>query len=148
MVKGWQGMPPLSEFKWLLMLDKLLVVHQENSLVIYAYSFQSSSTGDVIQISSDLTGSAIGGISKLLREILESKEKIQEIDHGDKKIYFAHGDHTVCVLIASGSSAEFQYRLNLFSLMFEKRFGKSLEGWDGDRTEFKTAREFIMEAFT
>ena len=98
-------------------------------------------------VDTDLAGSALGGVEMLLKEILASKGHIKEIDHGDKKLIFSHGSHTACILLASGSSEEFKYRLEMFHLSFEKQFSKTLPDWSGDLNPFDKADDLIISHF-
>ncbi|TFF88580.1 MAG: hypothetical protein EU549_02730 [Promethearchaeota archaeon] len=150
MVKSWQKLPRLSELDWVLELDRLMVIHRDASSVLFEYEFQASSDKKQKnqQIDGDIAGTAIGGIAILLKEILTSKDQIHVIDHGDKKIYFSHGSYILGVLIVQGSSEEFQYRLNLFSLIFEKKYEDILKNYTGKISEFKSSRELIPEVFT
>ncbi|MBD3226579.1 MAG: transposase, partial [Candidatus Lokiarchaeota archaeon] len=78
------------------------------------------------------------------------KDWINKITHllSDKKIYFSHGSYILGVLIVQGSSEEFQYRLNLFSLIFEKKYENVLKNYTGKISEFKSSRDLIPDVFT
>lgn len=98
-------------------------------------------------VDTDLAGSALGGVEMLLKEILASKGHIKAIDHGDKKLVFSHGSHTACILMTSGYSEEFNYRLEMFHLSFEKQFYKILPEWNGDLNPFSKADDLIITHF-
>jgi len=149
MTWSWKRLPNLSELDWMLKMERLMVIHRDSSGTIFVYDFQTSShAGSNQQVEETLAGSAIGGIDALLSEILASKGHINEIDHGNKKIFFSHGIATECVLFATGSSAEFKYRLEMFHLSFEKKFGHdTLLNWNGEVTQFSKAYELILRYF-
>lgn len=143
MSRAWNKLPPLTELNWIRKMEKLMVIHIESSSLLFQYTFQKLED-DVDQ---DLAGSAIGGIKMLLGEILASKGKIKEIDHGDKVIIFNHGTHTIGILIASERAAELKYRLDMFHLSFEKRFEDILKDWSGEISEFEKSEVLVQEYF-
>lgn len=140
----WNQLPSLSELDWMVKMDRLLVVHLKSSRLMYHYDFKLSE----IQMEGDLVSSVIGGINVILKEILSSNGYIKEIYHGDKNIIFSHGVATACILITSGFSSEFNYRLRMFHLSFEKQFGgENLENWKGDLKRFQKADYLISQFF-
>jgi len=144
-VRGWNRIPNLSELDWMQKMEQLIVLHVETSSLLYQYNFQ---TVDSSETAGDLTGSAIGGISSLLKEVLSSTSNLKEIDHGNKKIIFSHGIATACILISSAHSEEFRYRLEMFQLSFEKQFGiEKLKNWDGEVSLFSKTSDLILEYF-
>ena len=76
----------------------------------------------------DLTGTALGGVSSLLKEILACNGQLKEIDHEEKKIIFNHDLSTVCLLFTDSSTSEMVYRLKLFHATFEKEYRNWIEG--------------------
>lgn len=150
MTWSWNRFPNLSELDWMLKMERLLIIHRNSSVTIFQYTFQTlnnKESGE--QTEGVLTGSAIGGIDMLLKEILTSEGHINEIDHGNKKVIFSHGIATECVLFARGTSEEFIHRLKIFHLSFEKLFGhKVLLNWDGEVTRFNKAHDLILKYFS
>lgn len=143
MAKTWNELPPLTELNWIRKMEKLMVIHIDSSSLLYQFTFQKARE----EIDEDLAGSAIGGIEMLLSEILASKGKIKEIDHGDKVIFFNHGKYTIGILIASERAAELKYRLDMFHLSFEKNFDHILSSWEGEITSFQDADDLIQKYF-
>ncbi|TXT65993.1 MAG: membrane protein of unknown function [Promethearchaeota archaeon] len=150
---GWNRLPSLSELEWMEKMERLLIIHSATSLLLFEYDFQEAdaqNTENIVDWAH--SGSAIGGIDMLLGEILatekESKGHIKEIEHENKSIFFNQGIATIAVLISSGKSEEFKFRLELFHLYFEKRFGgEELRSWDGELDKFKEADELIQQYF-
>lgn len=143
MTKGWSTLPSLQEFDWMKKINRLLVVHIKTSIPLLEYNFQAAA-----QVNGALAGSAIGGINMLLKEILSSKGHIKQIDHEDKKIYFTHGEHTVSILITTGASEEYKYRLELFEIDFEREYGiDALKNFDGDITPFDSSINLVKKHF-
>ena len=143
MTKGWHSFPSSKEFNWIKKITRLIVIHRKTSVPLLVYNFQEAK-----KIDGALAGSAISGINMLLKEILSSKGHIKQIDHEDKKIYFTHGEQTVSILITSGDSEEYKYRLELFELDFEREYGIDiLKQFDGDVTIFKESDELLKKHF-
>jgi hypothetical protein len=143
MTKGWSSLPNLKEFNWMKNINRLLVVHRTMSVLLLEYNFQTGKKTD-----GDLAGSAISGINMLLKEILSSEGHIKQIDHEDKKIYFTHGEETVNILITTGESEEYKYRLELFALDFEREYGvETLKNFDGDLSVFDTPEDLVKKHF-
>jgi hypothetical protein len=143
MSRAWNKLPPLTELNWIRKMEKLMVIHIESSSLLFQYTFQKLEE----QVDQNLAGSAIGGIKMLLGEILASKGKIKEIDHGDKVVIFNHGTHTIGILIASERAAELKYRLDMFHLSFEKKFEEILKDWSGEISDFEKAEALVQEYF-
>ena len=146
----WNRFPNLSELDWMLKMERLLLIHRDSSGLLYQYDFIATSSKDSKnQVEGSLAGSAIGGVDILLGEVLTSKGHINEIDHGNKKIIFSHGIATECILITTGASAEFRYRLNMFHLSFEKLYGgEKLITWNGEVSQFEKTRDLISKYFS
>ncbi|TFG01082.1 MAG: hypothetical protein EU541_00390 [Promethearchaeota archaeon] len=147
MVRSWESMPPLTELNWLQKMVQLLVIYRDTSSLIFKYNFKSDEETSKEQVDSDLAGSAIGGIDMLLGEILVDSGHIQEIDHANKKINFVHGEYTISILISTGSSKEFRYRLEMFHANLEKEYKEELEHFQGEITTFKDLETLIREYF-
>ncbi len=147
MVYAWESMPPLTELNWMQKMEQLLVIHRGTSSLLYKYEFQAEEEDSAEKVDSDLAGSAIGGIDMLLSEILADSGHIKEIDHANKKIYFVHGEYSISILIATGTSREFKYRLEMFQYSFEREFKDTLEAFQGDITPFKDLEKLIREHF-
>lgn len=149
MTRGWNKLPSSIEFDWMKKMERLLVVHLETSTLLYEYNFKTRTTGkDNKEVSGDLAGSAISGINMLLKEILSSKGHIKQIDHQDKTIFFTNGEATVSIIITTGESEEYKYRLELFELDFEKKYGINiLKQFDGDLSAFKDVNSLVIKHF-
>ncbi len=147
-VYAWNRIPNYSEFNWMMKMEQLIVIHINSSTLLYQYNFISQDRDKESDSKGILAGSAMGGIDMLLKEVLTSTGHIKEIDHGDKKIIFTHGSATACVLIVSAPSMEFRYRLEMFHLSFEKRFGgEKLNNWDGEVSIFNKTDDLIQNNF-
>jgi hypothetical protein len=123
MCRSWNRLPSLGELNWMNKLERLLLIHIGDYILLFQYCFQTE-LKDCAKFEDihDLAGGAIGGMDMLLKEILDSKSHIKEIDYSDKKVFFNQGTDTICVLIASDSAIEFKYRLDMFHLSFEKKY--------------------------
>lgn len=147
MVQSWESMPPLTELNWMQKMEQLLVIYRDTSSLLYKFNFKTDGEKSEEGVDSDLAGSAIGGIDMLLGEILADSGHIQEIEHANKKINFVHGEYTISILISTGSSKEFRYRLEMFHLNFEKEYKELLEHFQGEITKFKDLENLIRKHF-
>ena len=144
MLKAWRDIPLLTDLEWYYRLDRLLVVYQKSSLLLYEYTFKQED--DLTD--ADLAGTMFGGITKLLKEVLSSNKSINVIDHGDRKVYFSHGRLVTSIVIVEGDSEEFQKRLDSFSSVFESEFQRNLKNFDGNLSVFKPTIGLIIEIFS
>ncbi|TXT58773.1 MAG: membrane protein of unknown function [Promethearchaeota archaeon] len=147
MVYTWKSLPPLSELNWIDKMQQLLVVHSETSALLFNYHFKMLEDSEERGLDSDLAGSAIEGIGMLLLEILADTGHLKVIDHGNKKIYFVHGRKSTSILISTGTLTEFQYRLEMFHIRFEKYFDAELSKFLGDISSFKNTESIVREVF-
>ena len=148
--KGWSRIPLLSELDWMTRMDKILIIELKTSSLIYQYSFLKSDEIDQNNLIKDtVTGSVMGGLNQLLQKILEVEGHIQSLEYGDKRIYFSQGIYSICVLITTGFSNEFTYRLEMFLASFEKAFENYLgNNWRGELTAFERTEKLILDHFT
>ncbi len=143
MERSWKQLPSLRELKWITKMERLFVIHLKTSNVLYKFMFIH-----MMEISdSDLAGVAISAVDTLLQEILANNDHIKKIDHGKQKIFFAHGEHVGSILISSGESEEFKYRVEAFNLSFEKQFKNILKNWKGHLAPFEKSRELVRNIF-
>ncbi len=57
MTRGWNRLPSLSEFEWMIKMERLFVIHLTTSSVIYEYNFQTSLKSNADdQVEGDLAG--------------------------------------------------------------------------------------------
>ncbi|MFX0098406.1 MAG: hypothetical protein ACFFCS_02420 [Candidatus Hodarchaeota archaeon] len=126
----FRNLPDPSELDWMSALEKLLIIEDHASILLFQYNFRK--TEENIQKQGtyldDLTGTALGGVSSLLKEILASKGHLKEIDHEEKKIIFNHDLSTVCLLFTKSSTSEMMYRLKIFHATFENEYKNWIEG--------------------
>lgn len=148
MTRVWNRLPSLSELNWMLKMERLFVIDSASSGVLYQYNFQSEVHKDKVeQVEGDLAASAMGGVDMLLGEMLSTKGHIKEMDHGDKKVFFTHGNTTTSILVTAGHAEEFRYRLEMFHLSFENQFSGALLDWKGDITPFSKADDLVRKNF-
>ncbi len=146
MVRGWNAVPALSELQWYLKLNRLMAISRESSIVLFSYDFQvvPKERADTEEV---LASGALSGIQTLLGEILQSKQGINEIDHGDKTIYFQHGEVCTFVLFTQGKAIEFNERLIEFKRAFEKTYGQAAKDFKGYVETFSPATALVKNIF-
>ncbi len=142
----WNILPDISEMDWLQKLDKLLIIQLKSNVLIHQFYFTK---GEIEQNNlDDIVGSALGGISSLLKEILSKKGHLREIDHAEKKIIVHHGQATMCLMFTRGSSSEILFRTEMFHLAFEKRFGvEEINNWVADLSMFSKIDDIVIKHF-
>ena len=144
MLNAWNDLPVLEDLNWFIKMEQLFVVDQKSSIVLFDYKFKKRDN----ESNSDLAGPMFRGITTLLQEVLSSKNKVQTIDHGDKKIHFSYSNLITTVLIVEGESKEFQSHLNAFCLLFEDLFREIIKNFEGNISIFDSAIELIPHAFS
>jgi hypothetical protein len=159
---AWSDYPDLVDLKWIMQLERLLVIKKEEFVPIFDHSFQKEekiiksnqnavnedkATSKDSKVDASLAGGALGGISSMLKEILETQSNIKKIDHEEKSILFNHGREVIFVLIVDNYHYEQTYHLDEFALEFERKFRNELEEWTGDVTPFSKAKGLIDTIF-
>ncbi|MEE9376726.1 MAG: hypothetical protein V3V33_01680 [Candidatus Lokiarchaeia archaeon] len=147
MEQSWKQLPSLKELEWINKMDRLIVIHLNTSNVLFKFSFMHLKKKEASIPNLDLTGAVITGVDRLFQEILANNDHIKKIDHGKKKIFFAHGTHVSSVLISLGESEELMYRVETFNLSFEKQFKSILKDWKGYLAPFQKSRELVRKIF-
>ena len=147
--RGWSNLPLLPELDWMTRMDKLLIIEFKTSSLIYLYSFKKSEEADQNNLIKDtVTGAVMGGLNLILQKILEVDGHIKSLEYGDKRLYFSQGINSICILITTGISNEFTYRLEMFIVSFEKTFENYLGiNWRGDLTIFERTKKLILDHF-
>ena len=144
MLNAWQNVPVLSDLEWYYKMDRLFVVNQKSSILLYEYAFKKRNDDS----DADLAGSMFGGITKLLKEVLASNKSVNVIDHGDRKVFFSYGLSVTSILIVEGESEEYEKRLDLFTAAFESEFRLQIKEFKGNLTVFKPTIGLIIEVFS
>ncbi len=86
-------------------------------------------------------------MQSLLKEISMSSEKLQVLDHGDKKFLFAHGEYSTTVLITSKDLKLLRMKISKFHNEFEKTNGEILKNFTGKISQLKGINSLMDNVF-
>ncbi len=140
---SWGRIPPLTELNWLLGLKRLIVIKRSSSVTLVEHTF------DVADKSAPgvITGAAFGGVSQLLKEMLDSDEDVSSIEQGGMTVYFSNQELFTVILITSAKSEEYGYRLNKLAIEFGRRYNSVIKDWDNDVSAFHDAKRLVNAVF-
>ena len=146
---SWQfiGLPSLREIDWATQLNNLILMHKSGTC-IYEYNF----TGDQVEKDSSeivqyMAGSLIG-ITQMITELIQSKQKLEIMDHQDKLIIFSYGENIIAALIVKKDLEIYRKKLEKLLNEIEVIYKDYLEDWDGRTEYFKPIEKFIKRIFS
>ncbi len=129
-----ETLPPIAEMNWQREVLYLYIL-TDTGLPVYNYSFESNlSSGGISENFKMLFTGGIMGVSQILKEMTESKKKVQAIDHQDKKLIFEYGEGYQIVLISNKVLKTLRLKLELLNSDFQTIFGLMIKNWNGGDT--------------
>lgn len=136
---------PHKEKEWFESLFELYIIHK-SGISIYSHQFKR----DDDRMESELISGGIIGITSLLKEIVQGKEGLKTIDHGDKKLMFNYspeGD-VVFVLLIGEDLFILRNKLNNFSEEFIEVYSEELSNFEFcDSKQWENVPELIDKYF-
>ncbi len=127
--------------KWKKYLDRLLVVtHTGTNLYFYDFNKMEGQSGDLLS-------GGITGIQMLLKEISGSHERLQVLDHSDRKFLFAHGEYCTSILISKKNLTFLRTKVNKFQKEFEEINEEILKNFTGLVTNLDGTKKLMKEVF-
>lgn len=125
-------------------LDNLILVN-EGGLVLFNYQFATSKT----RVNELLIGGILTALSKSLKEILGSTEKVEDIRLGDIHLTFRPINEKLVMLLISERSSQFiNQALSSFTDAFSTEYAKPLEETQFvDTRKFKEAKNLVDKYF-
>ena len=152
LMRVWNELPTAEDLDWLLTLDRLIVLEHESSVPLVDFRFRAASPGtnngsDAVENNGALVAGAVGGIDRLMDEILADADGLGEIVHGKKTVMFLRRERFTCMLVVDKSMEETRYRMETFAMSFEKRYREELAAFSGDVAAFSKAESLVREAF-
>ncbi|NHI93995.1 MAG: hypothetical protein EAX96_16015 [Candidatus Lokiarchaeota archaeon] len=145
LIAGYFTRNKLREKGWEKKIKHIYVLHTQNGAPLF-----DRHVGETQKLDSGLVTSALLGISSILHEIVQSKEKtsrLKSIDHMDQKILFSHGYHVTGAIMSSVDLPIIRNKLNEFTQTFEKRYAKDLKNFQGETAPFIGAKKIVNEIF-
>jgi hypothetical protein len=125
-------------------LAQLLVVHLASGRCLFSRTIGSEEGADPNLVSGFLSAN-----QSLINEVFKNKTAgLRFADYGEYKVISDVGKHVMATLFATETAGEeLKDTLRSFTADFEKKFGKTLETWDGDMKAFDGADEIADEVF-
>ncbi len=126
-----ETLPPVEEMTWYKEVLYLYIL-TDSGLPIYNYSFEANlSDGGKTENSRLLFTGGITGVAQILREMTESHQKINVIDHQDKKLLFEYGESYEIVLISNKMLKTLRLKLENLNEDIKMIFGPTIKAWSG-----------------
>ncbi len=142
MAKFFLSFETFTEFGWKAKMRELFIIAPNGVTLLY-HSFEPRSSSQ----STDLVTAGLTGVQELLKEMIQSDQKLQTIDHQDLKILFEYGGHSTIALVVHENLRIYRSKLVSLSTQFENLFQDVLAHWIGDVEVFLPAKQLINEIF-
>ncbi len=115
---------PHKEKEWFEALNHLYIIHK-SGILIYDYNFSVVKN----EVESDLISGGIIGLLSVLKEIVQGKEKLRVIDHGDNKLLFKFSPKrdVIFVLVIKEDLLVLRDKLDQFALEFVLTFKEKID---------------------
>ncbi|MFX0103852.1 MAG: MFS transporter, partial [Candidatus Hodarchaeota archaeon] len=135
------SLPPSEEMEWYKYIQHLHVI-SKGGVIMSDYSFLKDDMVDP-----NLFSGGISGIGTMLHEMVRSAQKLQIIDHEDKKILFEYGKRFIITLITEKDLRILRTKLKSLAREIHNVFWETIGSWDGDLTVFKPIKTMIRYHF-
>jgi hypothetical protein len=126
---------------------KKLYLMTFNGIGLYSVNLKTFNT-DHKELKEDLVSGGLSGIQSMLKEISQSDKKIQVLDHGDTKLIFHHGVHSIAVLFVKRDLVVYREKLAQFHKSFEFHNEKILEKFTGNVSKLVKMDDLTKQFFT
>ena len=145
---GFIGLPSMREIDWEKKLNKLLLLHTSGTCICDYNFVDLTVETDARQIPIEFMAGGLMGVTQMIPELIHSRERVKILDHQDKKVIFAHGDHLVAALVADEYLEIYKRKLNKFIESLEMIYTGLLEDWQGSLTYLKPVEKLIKNIFS
>ncbi|MHA1297985.1 MAG: hypothetical protein ACTSO9_00920 [Candidatus Helarchaeota archaeon] len=138
----------LNEFEWPNKMKKLIIMYK-TGVYIADYNFQGESrkNGEILDLPKIIAG-GLKGINELISEIVQSKQKLEVMDHKDVKIIFQYGKYLIAAIIVVEVLDIYRAKMKKLIDYLETLYESYLPTWDGDITQFQIVKPIIKRFFT
>ncbi|MBN2151492.1 MAG: hypothetical protein JW839_08605 [Candidatus Lokiarchaeota archaeon] len=136
-----ESLPPSEEMGWARTIHDLYVI-SDGGIIMNAYSFLSNSSVDPT-----LFSGGISGVATILKEMTGSEQKLQIIDHEDKKILFEYGKRFTVTLVAEKDLKILRTKLKALARDIHNAFWEIIGSWNADLSVFKPVTTMIKNHF-
>ena len=138
---GFYTIPSFTEFDWNKKIRQLYIL-DPNGLCLFQQTIRSESVAD-----KDLLGGSLMAVQSLMKEMIQSDQSLQVIDHGDAKIIFEQSFHAVAIMIADEDLYVIHMKLQQLLKEFEALFGNLMYKWSGNLDLFKPLQPVANKIF-
>ncbi len=122
-------------------LDRLIVIHAENGVLLFSHSWVKRKKDDV-----DLIAPLLQALQSMSFEVLMLGH-MTELHLEEGNLMFQKSDHVIVGIISTRSTVYLRSRLSMFIDAFEIEFKKELEKVTPDLTEFQRAKTLVDKIF-
>jgi len=138
---GFWSVPSFTEFDWREKIRQLYILSPEG-LCLFQQTIRIESVAD-----KDLLGGSLMAVQSLMKEMIQSDQSLQVIDHGDAKIIFEQSPHAVVIMIADEDLYIVHHKLQQLLKEFEVLFGDVMYRWSGNLDLFKPFQPIVNKIF-
>jgi len=146
---SWQfiGLPSLREMDWAIQLKNLILMHKSGTCICEYKFTKDQEEKDSPEYIQSMAGSLIG-ITQMITELIQSKEKLEIMDYQDKQIIFSYGENIIAALIVEKDLEIYRKKLEKLLNEIEVIYKDYLEDWDGRTEYFQPIEKFIRRIFS
>ena len=142
------GLPSLRELDWSQKIRKILLMHNSGTCICEHDFAGMEAPERAYQISTEFMAGSLIGISHMISELIRSKQKLEIVDHQDKKVIFAYGEYLIAALIADDYLEIYRIKLRKLIESLEMLYKDVLHDWEGDLFHFKPVRRILQSIFS
>jgi len=139
------GVPSLEEFQWWTRIKYLAIMHQSGLSIAH---FHFNQEKDSTSIDDLLMAGGLTSLSQVISSMVESKKRLDSVDHGGLKLLFQYGKYLITVLVVSAPLVILRAKLKKVTDTLEMLYKEDLAHWDGDLTRFTLLEQVVNVHFT
>ncbi len=141
------GLPSLKEVDWAKKLNKLLLLHNSGRCLCDYDFIMKGEQGEMESTMTEYVAGGIIGVSQMIAELMQSKEKLEILDHQDKKIIFAYGEYFIAALIVEEYLEIYRKKLERVIEDLELILGDLMPEWEGRNLPLDPVEKIIKRIF-
>ncbi|MBD3227292.1 MAG: hypothetical protein GF329_03815 [Candidatus Lokiarchaeota archaeon] len=134
------SLPPAEEMDWSSKIIGVYIINN-SGIVMVEFPFTEE------KIDANLFSGGISGISTILQEMVDSKEKLRVIDHEDKKLLFEYSESFFSVLLAREDLKILRSKLKTLTNEIERIYFEIIGDWNGNLEVLKPIETMIKNQF-
>ncbi len=142
------GLPSMKEIEWVEKMNKLLILHSSGTCICDYNFMEVNLKAGQEEMPVQFLAGGLMGITQMIPELVHSKEKMKVLDHHDKKVIFAHGDHLIAALVADEYLEIYKRKLNRLIESLEMIYKGLLDDWKGSLANTEPIGKMIKIYFS